>query len=420
MDKNVIKQIILNQQDFIGRIKLQSRNVCFEENANYVLVGIRRAGKSYMLYQHIQHLVANGHSIEEMLFINFEDERISDIRKEDLYLILEAYRELFAFQPIIFLDEIQNVEGWEHFARRLADEKYRVFITGSNAHMLSREISSTLGGRYLTKEIRPFSFSEYLEYHNIHLPQHWELSPIRADVVRLFSDYFYYGGLSEVFDIQDKKSWLQSLYQKILYSDIVMRKGVRNERSLRLLIRKLADSVMQPTAIKRLQDILQGDGTKITRDTIGSYLDYLHESYLTFGISSFTDSISQRESIKKRYFYDNGILNLFLFLPETKLLENLVAIKLYNKYGDDLYYYNKNVEVDFCVPNDGLLIQASYRMIDEATRNREIGALQKLSKFIKPQRCIIVTYDQEEIIQSNDLDVQIEVIPAYKFMLMAL
>lgn len=420
MDKNIIKQIILNQQDFIGRIKLQSRNVCFEENANYVLVGIRRAGKSYMLYQHIQHLVANGHSIEEMLFINFEDERISDIRKEDLYLVLEAYRELFAFQPIIFLDEIQNVEGWEHFARRLADEKYRVFITGSNAHMLSREISSTLGGRYLTKEIRPFSFSEYLEYHNIHLPQHWELSPIRADVVRLFSDYFYYGGLSEVFDIQDKKSWLQSLYQKILYSDIVMRKGVRNERSLRLLIRKLADSVMQPTAIKRLQDILQGDGTKITRDTIGSYLDYLHESYLTFGISSFTDSVSQRESIKKRYFYDNGILNLFLFLPETKLLENLVAIKLYNKYGDDLYYYNKNVEVDFCVPNDGLLIQASYRMIDEATRNREIGALQKLSKFIKPQRCIIVTYDQEEIIQSNDLDVQIEVIPAYKFMLMAL
>lgn len=420
MDKNVIKQIILNQQDFIGRIKLQSRDVCFEENANYVLVGIRRAGKSYMLYQHIQHLVANGHSIEEMLFINFEDERISDIRKEDLYLVLEAYRELFAFQPIIFLDEIQNVEGWEHFARRLADEKYRVFITGSNAHMLSREISSTLGGRYLTKEIRPFSFSEYLEYHNIHLPQHWELSPIRADVVRLFSDYFYYGGLSEVFDIQDKKSWLQSLYQKILYSDIVMRKGVRNERSLRLLIRKLADSVMQPTAIKRLQDILQGDGTKITRDTIGSYLDYLHESYLTFGISSFTDSISQRESVKKRYFYDNGILNLFLFLPETKLLENLVAIKLYNKYGDDLYYYNKNVEVDFCVPNDGLLIQASYRIIDEATRNKEIGALQKLSKFIKPQRCIIVTYDQEEIIQSNDLDVQIEVIPAYKFMLMAL
>ena len=417
MDKNIIKQIILAQQEFVGKIRLQGRNIHLEENANYVLVGIRRAGKSYMLYQQIQQLVAQGHSIEEVLFINFEDERITDIQKEDLHLILEAYRELFPHQPIIFLDEIQNVEGWEHFARRLADEKYRVFITGSNAHMLSREISSTLGGRYLTKEIFPFSFEEYLEYRQIHLTRFWELSPLKADVIRLFSDYFYYGGLSEVFDIQDKKSWLQSLYQKILFSDIVVRKGVRNERSLRLLIRKLADSVMQPTAIKRLQNILQGDGTKIARETIGSYLDYLHESYLTFSISCFTDSISERETIKKHYFYDNGILNLFLFQPETKLLENLVAIQLYKRYGEDLFYYNKNVEIDFCVPKEGLLIQVSYRMVDEATRIREVGALQKVGKFLKVKKCMIVTYDQEETLPSEDLGLDIEVIPIYKFLL---
>lgn len=331
----------------------------------------------------------------------------------------ESYRELFSHQLIIFLDEIQNVEGWEHFARRLADEKYHVFITGSNAHMLSREISSTLGGRYLTKEIFPFSFEEYLEYRQIRLTRFWELSPVKADVVRLFSDYFYYGGLSEVFDIQDKKSWLQSLYQKILYSDIVVRKGVRNERSLRLLIRKLADSVMQPTAIKRLQNILQGDGTKIARETIGSYLDYLHESYLTFSISCFTDSISERETIKKHYFYDNGILNLFLFQPETKLLENLVAIQLYKCYGDDLFYYHKKVEIDFCVPKEGLLIQVSYRMVDEATRIREMGALQKVGKFLKAKRCMIVTYEQEETLPSEELGVDIEVIPIYKFLLLS-
>ena len=222
MDKNAIKQIILWQQEFVGKVKLQGRNISLEENANYVLVGIRRAGKSYMLYQKIQNLVAQGHSLEEILFINFEDERITDIRKEELHLILEAYREMFSHQPIIFLDEIQNVEGWEHFARRLADEKYRVYITGSNAHMLSREISSTLGGRYLTKEIHPFSFEEYLEYRHVHLTKFWELSPIKNDVLRLFSDYFYYGGLSEVFNMQDKKSWLQALYQKILYSDSVI------------------------------------------------------------------------------------------------------------------------------------------------------------------------------------------------------
>ena len=166
MDKNIIKQIILWQQELVCKVELQGRKIFFDDNANYVLVGIRRAGKSYMLYQHIQHLKANGHSKEEILFINFEDERITDIKKEELHLIIEAYRELFSHQPIIFLDEIQNVDGWEHFARRLADEKYRVFITGSNAHMLSREISSTLGGRYLTKEIYPFSFREYPKFRD--------------------------------------------------------------------------------------------------------------------------------------------------------------------------------------------------------------------------------------------------------------
>lgn len=417
MDKNVIKQIILWQQSFVSKVQLQSRDVSLEENANYVLVGIRRAGKSYMLYQHIKHLISCGHSVEEILFVNFEDERITDIKKEELYLILESYRELYAHQPIIFLDEIQNVDGWEHFARRLADEKYRVFITGSNAHMLSREVSSTLGGRYLTKEIFPFSFGEYLEFHGLHLKSFWELSPERSDVIRLLTDYFYYGGLPEVFNIQDKKSWLQSLYQKILYSDIVVRKGVKNERSFRLLIRKLADSVMQPTAIKRLQNILQGDGTKIARETINNYLDFLHESYLTFSISCFTDSLSERETIKKHYFYDNGILNLFLFQPETKLLENMVAIHLHQQYGENLYYYNKNVEVDFCVPTEGLLIQASYQMMDEATLNREVGALQKVGKFLHPKKCMIVTYDQEDTIPSEDLGLDIEVVPLYKFLL---
>ena len=417
MDKNVIKHIILWQQDFVGKVRLQDRKIFFDENANYVLVGMRRAGKSYMLYQHIRELIAKGHSKDEILFVNFEDERIADITKEELHLIIECYRELFDHEPIIFLDEIQNVEGWEHFARRLADEKYRVFITGSNAHMLSREISSTLGGRYLTKEIFPFSFGEYLEFHGIQLSQHWSLSPVRTDVVRLFSDYFYYGGLSEMFSLQDKQTWLQSLYQKILYLDIVIRKGVRNEQSLRMLVKKLADSVMQPTAVKRLQNILQGTGTKITRETISSYLDYMHESYLTFGVSSFTDGLSERETVRKHYFYDNGILNLFLFQPEPKLMENMVAIHLYKKYGEDLFYYNKNVEVDFCVPKDGLLVQVCYRMVDDQTRTRELGALQKVAKFMKAQRCMVVTYDQEETVSVNGLEKDIEIIPVYKFLL---
>lgn len=415
MNKNVIKEIILRQQAFVSKVKLLPRAIELDENANYVLVGMRRAGKSYMLYQYIQTLLAKGHDAQEILFINFEDERISDIKKEELHLIIESYNELFSHEPFIFLDEIQNVTGWEHFARRLADEKRRVLITGSNARMLSREISSTLGGRYLTKEVHPFSFREFLAYRGVELGAHWELSPVKSDVVRNLAEYFYFGGLSESFDMQDKRSWLQSVYDKVFYSDIVVRKGVRNEQSLRLMVRKLADSIMQPMAVKRLQNILQGDGTKISRESVAAYLDYLNEAYMTFSISNFTDSIPERETIKKHYFLDNGILNLFLYQPETKLMENIVAIHLHKLYGDRLLFYNRNVEVDFCVPTEGLLVQVSYDVNNETTLARELTALQKTSRFLPSRRLMIVTYDQERSIACDGCTV--EVVPLWKFLL---
>ena len=330
-------------------------------------------------------------------------------------MILDCYSEIYAHEPIIFLDEIQNIDGWEHFARRLADEKRRVLITGSNAHMLSREISSVLGGRYIAKEVYPFSLSEFLRFNGVELNKNWEFSSTQSTVIRLFTEYFYNGGLAEVFPLQDKKSWLQSLYHKILFSDIVVRKGIRNEQSLKLLIRKLADGVMQPVSIKRLQNILQGDGTKISRDTVANYIDYLNEAYLTFSISNFSDSIPERENQKKHYFFDNGILNLFLFQPDTKLLENLVALQLHKKYGDGLFFYNKNIEVDFCIPDEGLLIQVSYDIKTEETRKREFGALVKAQKYFKAKKLLVITYNQEE---ETALDgVKINVIPIWKFLI---
>lgn len=415
MNKETIKQIILRQQELIPNFKLVKRSYVFEPNTCQVLVGIRRAGKSFLLYQYIQQLLNEGHSIEEILFVNFEDERISDITKGELHIILDSYRELFSHTPLIFLDEIQNVDGWEHFARRLADEKYKVIITGSNAKMLSRDISSTLGGRYLLKEVFPFSFREYLDYHKVDLNPHWELSPQRADIVRLMDQYLHQGGLSESYDVVDKRGWLQALYERILLSDIVVRHKIRNERSLRMLVRKLAESVMQPTSIKRLQNILQGNGTKISRETISDYLAYLHDAYLTFGISNYSDSISERATIQKHYFYDNGILGLFIMNPDTKLLENIVAIYLYKKYGDKLQYYNRNVEVDFVVSTKHLLVQVAWSIADEATRKREVDALVKVSKYLQAETTCILTFNEEEtIIEGNTT---IKVIPIYKLLL---
>lgn len=415
MDKNIIKEIILAQQEFITSISFIPRAYAFEEKANYVLVGLRRAGKTFLLYQYVRQLLDKGHKKEELLFINFEDERINDMRKDELHIIIEAYRELYEHEPIIFLDEIQNISGWEHFARRLADEKRRVMITGSSAHMLSREIASALGGRFIMKEVYPFSFSEYICWHGIELGKNWYFGSKKADVIRIFGDYFHYGGIAEVFSLKDKREWLTSLYQKILYSDVVIRNNIRNEQSLGLLVKKLADSVLQPTSVKRLQNIIVGAGQKVTRDTVAVFLRYLNNAYLVFSISNFTDSIPERESNKKHYFYDNGLLNLFLYQPETKLLENIVAIALYKKYGDKLFFYNRNVEIDFFIPEEGAAIQVCYNINNEETAMRETSAFVALNRFKPTKRNIIVTRNDERTVKVNGITV--EIIPVWKFLL---
>ena len=148
MDKTLIKRLIVEYQRLPQEINFIKRDIALSNNLNYVLVGLRRSGKSYLLYQKINDLIADGHSRDEILLLNFEDERLLGIQLNDLDMILECYAEMYPHKPIVFLDELQVVAGWEHFARRLADQKYRVYITGSNAKMLSTEIAGSLGGRF--------------------------------------------------------------------------------------------------------------------------------------------------------------------------------------------------------------------------------------------------------------------------------
>ena len=416
MTKDIIKRLIAEKQTEIASVSLTKRPISLEPAANYVFVGLRRAGKSYLMYQHILDLIESGEiSMENVLYINFEDERIASIQAENLGILLDAYGEMFDFKPYIFLDEIQNITGWEKFARRLADSKYRVFITGSNAKMLSKEVYTTLGGRFIAHEVSPFSFSEYLDFHHVTLRKNWEYSRTRTKVINLFSNYFYYGGFAESFTMNDKRSWLNSLYQKILLGDTISRNNIRNENAIRILVKKLADSVMQPSSLSRIKHMVESTGATISRYTLTEYLQYLTDAYLVFGVSNFLDKLSDKETFKKRYFFDNGLLNNFLFDPETKLLENLVAIHLKKRYGDDLFFYHRNVEVDFFVPKEGIAIQVSYRMDNDTTRQREINALIKLSLVYPLQTLEIVTFDEESIWQQNGTTIRI--VPVWKWLL---
>ena len=421
MEKRIIKAIIAERQQEIGKIQLVERPIYFEEQANYVLVGIRRAGKSYQMYQDIQNLVRSGKAtLEDWLYINFEDERISSIEASELGLLLECYAEMYDNRkPLVYLDEIQNIEGWEKFARRLADSKYRVFITGSNARMLSRDIATTLGGRYIIREVFPFSFAEYLTFHQIHLKTNWEFDPEqRLEVIKLFNTYFHFGGFAEMFSLTDKREWINSLYQKILLGDIIARNEIRNSGAIRLLAKKLAESVMQPTTQTRLLHIVKSSGSGISRNTLADYLTYMNDVYLTFNIPNFTDSVAERMSSCKRYFYDNGLLGNFLINAETKLLENIVAINLIERYGkeeDRVFFYHKGVEVDFYIPDEEMAIQVSYSIDDPLTREREIRALCKMSEVFGIKKAFVITWDEERTVSADELD--IEVVPVWKWLL---
>lgn len=422
MDKNIIKSVISSLHKQIRETSLIERPMKFEQNVSYVLVGIRRAGKSYLMIQDIKQRIARSEiQLEDCLYINFEDERLDGLSASELQLLIDCYQEMFGPQkPLVYLDEIQNITGWEKFVRRLADQKYRVMVTGSNARMLSKEVATTLGGRYIIREIYPFSYSEYLTYHGITLQKNWEYNPdIKLEVIRRFDDYFYNGGFAEMFPLVNKREWINSLYQKILLGDIVARHAIRGDRSIRLLARKVAENVMQPTSLSRFIYIIKSSGESISMPTLKDYLQYMEDNYLSFSLLNYASPISEQETIKKRYYMDNGLLNNFLFRGETKLLENLCAIHLLKKYSNadepQLFFYNRNIEIDFYIPDEKLAIQASFDMSETETWEREISALVALHKVFPLQRAQIVTRDTE--LQTEHAGLSIEVIPIWKWLL---
>lgn len=415
MTKDLIKYLISYYQDFVSQIAFEERQYQLEPCANYVFVGLRRAGKSYLMYQQIHHLMEEGHSVEEILYFNFEDDRIDSLELADLDAIKLSYEEMYDHRPIFFLDEIQNVKGWEKFARRLADTGYQVYITGSNAKMLSSEIATTLGGRYLVKEIYPFSFREFLTFKQINLSNKNALYKYRNAIVKAYEAYFRDGGLPETLKMNDKRSWISSLFNKIFFGDLVARHQVRNDFALRIMIRKLAESVKQPSSYNRIANIASTVGKKISVDTVIDYMSYLQESWLILPFENIATKLIEKESNRKYYFIDNGILNLFLVDPVTSLLENQVAIRLRKMYGERVYFYNQNVEVDFVVYEERFAFQVAYSIADPETEKREVDALLKLNKVMPMRQLTIITKEEEREIEVGDLTIR--VVPIWKWML---
>ena len=417
IQKTILKECLRDQREMIENAQIIERQVSFEPNGNYVFVGIRHSGKSYLLYQRIHELLQTGHSWEEILFVNFDDERLAEFNTDDFNVLLETHYSQTDKKPYIFLDEVQRIPHWELFARRLVNEKYTVYITGSNAKMLSEEIATTLGGRFLIQYVYPYSFAEYLAAQHIMISPDWiQSTKKRSEIRRAFESYFFFGGLPEILDYKDKRTLLSSLYQKIYLGDICARYNIADTRALSILIKKMAESVKQPVSYRRLHHIVESTGSKISLPKVIDYIGHTEESWLTFSIQNEIARLSDKESTKKFYFIDNGLLNLFLFRDEASLLENMVAVELVRRYGKvNVSYYNAGGEIDFVVSEAKIAIQVAFDVQNTDTLARELPPLQKIKRSHPDWECLIITMDTaNEYIEG---DYVITAIPIWQWLL---
>ena len=421
MDKQVLKQILRENQQEVERYVIEPRQLKLDDFPCRVLVGVRRAGKSYMLYHRIQQLLTEGRKWDDILYMNFEDERLESFTADDFNRLLECHQEMYGRRPMLFLDEIQNIELWHKFARRMADSKYNIFITGSNAKMLSGEINTTLGGRFLIAEVYPYSFQEFLAVHKVSIGGlDLMTTEGRANVIRHFDEYLHYGGLPAAALLPAKRNYLSSVYQKIYMGDIIARNKITNVAGIRVLVKKLAESVCRPISYNRINNLLSSVGGKLSLATTIKYVEYCEEAWLLLRIRNYVTALADRETNCKYYFIDTGVLGLFLIDKEAMLLENIVALQLLRIFGHDIdnervFFYNDTYEIDFYVPDVELAIQVCYTLRDDDTRKRETEALGKLPKRMPCKRRLILTYDEEGTIA--DQYGRIEIVPVWKWLL---
>lgn len=401
-----------------------------------VLIGPRRSGKSTLFFQLISRLRENIPA-QNIVYINYEDDRLLPLEGEELSKLLDVYRQFIEPAPdkpvFLFLDEIQNVPNWEKVVRRIyeTEPNVKLFVTGSNSKMLSSDIATALRGRTLTYKVLPLSFREYLLFRNIAIPDVHLLpySDKKNEFLRQFSQYLTYGGFPEVVLTaaeQEKEAILKEYLHTVFFADIVQRYHIRQVKILDAFIKILARQMAALFSMGKMVNTLKSIGFKVSKNTLIEYLGYIEDAFLGKSISIFSYSVKdQLQYPRKFYLLDNGMYPAVSFVKEGdqgRLLENLIFQHLYRKYDD--FYYWKNTdgyEVDFVLPqffNSGdnfSLIQACYDLSTEQIKKREIRALELAAKEFKVKKALIITRDTHGTVEQNGLEIMIK--PFYQWAL---
>jgi predicted AAA+ superfamily ATPase len=395
-----------------------------------VCIGVRRSGKSTFQQQLMQRLLDRGVPRENMLFLNFFDDRLHNLQQVGLGVILEAYFALFPEKKntetiYCFFDEIQAVSGWEPFVDRLMrSEKCEVFITGSSARMLSREIATQMRGRSLSWEIFPFSFREFLDYKGLD-----GKAPLttrkRLLVQKAFWEYWETGGFPEVLGVDRhlRVKIHQDYFNAVLFRDLVERHDVAHPRAVADLAHWLVDNTASLFSVNKLTGYLQSMGHKAPKSVVSDYVAWFEDAYFLFAVRIFDASLARSNTNpKKIYCIDHAMVSSVasgILVNNGHLLENLVFTTLRRMIPGIFYYRCKSGrEVDFLAQQTDrsrLLVQVCESMASPQVRKREVAALSEAMTELKLTTGIIVTRNEEEEIRVDPGT--ISVVPIWRFLL---
>ena len=432
MDKIYIKsQIAMRQAEFPTDLKPREAQLPIDSGKIVTVPGVRRCGKSSKMEMVIKDLLSKGVDRKRFLWIGFDDERLVTINSTELNQIVEAYQEMYPdiemSSVYMFFDEIQLIDGWEYFVMRLYKHYTKnIYISGSNASMLSSELKSALRGWPLEEETMPLSFKEYCDFKDIKTDS-W----LESDLAKLRNAFIAYnseGGFPEVVLTENplhKAKILQTYFDTMLLKDLVEHYGISNIEVMRYFLKRIMVNLTKPTSVRAIHGDIKSRGLKVSKDALYDWANYACDVFMFISISNYSRSLQKSASSQPKYYcIDNGLRDAVL-LPQSddegKKLENTVFLQLYRHRTpiDRIFYYQGKGECDFVVQRgvDVIsLIQVTWDMSNEETRSREINGIVEASKAIGCKNLYIITYDSAEEI-NIDNDTVIHVIPVCRWLL---
>lgn len=424
--KDIFKGLITDfQERTLSGIVPREYDIPSDSDKIISLIGVRRCGKTYILFDLISRLRETIQS-ENIIYINFEDDRLFPIQLKDLDALMDGYYEMYPDKRsetvYVFLDEVQNIPEWERYVRRIYDTlNARIFVTGSSSKLLSKEIATSLRGRTLTYEIFPYSFVDFLKVKkiNVNINSSASVSHIRNALNEFLTDGSFPETLAKTADI--KRRILRDYLDLIVYKDIVERYGVKNNSLLKHIIKYSFCNIATLASLTKLYNDFKSQGYKVSKDAVFDYYSYLEDAYAVFSVPIFRNNIrEENRNPKKIYSVDNGFKGVFdAFVTDDfgKLYENAVFLHL-RRRTPEVYYYGGKQEVDFYSRIDGrqILVNVSYKIDNQSTREREINGLSEAMEFFKMGEAYLITESHEEVI-SLENGKQIFVVPLWKWLL---